>query len=342
MESLITAKSRGKNVQARAAGALDRLIGKSLDMWSLRDHVVKFAPLSAPVLVHGETGTGKELVARALHELSPRRGGPFVAVNCGGLSDSLLEDTFFGHEKGAFTGAEAARPGVFEQAHTGTLFLDEIGELPLAQQAALLRVLDHSSVRRVGGARDVFTDFRVVAATNRDLLTMAEDGAFRLDLYHRLAALEIATSPLRGRRDDIAPIAHHFLTKMSAELGPKCLSETAVHWLECREWPGNVRELKNVLYRTAALTTGEILAALDFEGLYVRRGDRKCAHGQGEFRYRIDAFTDRQILELLERHGGNVTAAARDLGVPRTTLRDRWRRIPRADKKTSAHLSVAC
>ncbi len=323
------------------AGALDRLIGRSLDMWSLRNHVTKFGPLSAPVLVHGETGTGKELVARAVHDLSARRNGPFIAVNCGGLSESLLEDTLFGHDKGAFTGAEASRLGVFEQAHKGTLFLDEVGELPLAQQAALLRVLDHQVVRRVGGTRDIVADFRLVAATNRHLPRMAEEGTFRLDLYHRLAALELGTPALRRRRDDIAPIAHHLLEKMRDELGFKRLSDDAVGWLEKQRWPGNVRELRNTLYRAAALTSTEVLRREDFEGLEVHCAAGSHTRGEGNLRYRIDALSDGQILELLKHHGGNVTAAARELGVPRTTLRDRWHRMPRPYQRPGAPLSLA-
>jgi DNA-binding NtrC family response regulator len=303
---------------APALGSPPGLVGISTVIRLLRLEVSRFARLKAPVLVCGETGTGKELVARALHECSLRSGGPFVTVNCGGLAESLLEDIFFGHERGAFTGAGGLHRGVFERAHGGTLFLDEIGELPPIQQAALLRVLDDGRVWRLGSEREERVDVRVVAATNRDLLAMTGSGAFRLDLYHRLSALRIVTPPLRDRPDDVAPLSEHFLRALVTEMGPRRLDEEALDLLRAHPFPGNARELRNVLYRAAASTGAEVIGAgdLDLEQPPVPRTPPGRA-------FRLSQLTDASIREVLERFPGNISAASRELGVPRSTLRDR-------------------
>jgi transcriptional regulator with PAS, ATPase and Fis domain len=303
------------------------IIGVSTHLKLLRTEIARLGLLTAPVLVTGETGTGKELVAKGLHLCSNRSHGSFVAVNCGGLTASLLEDTFFGHERGAFTGASAARKGVFEQAHNGTLFLDEIGELPLAQQASLLRILDDKTVRRIGGetVRDV--DFRLVAATNRDLSKLLKKGEFRLDLYYRIATLRIQTVPLRDRPEDVDSLARYFLVQMAKEMGDRQLSNASIEALRAYSWPGNVRELRNTLYRAAAMSSQQILNVPQFEFPPVP------AKLKGRS-FKLDQLSNAKIEEILFLHRGNVAAAARELGVPRTSLRDRLKRVPRVSRST--------
>ncbi len=274
----------------------------------------RMAPLSGPVLVTGESGTGKELVARGLHDLSNRWRGPFVAVNCGGLTESLLEDTLFGHEKGAFTGAGAQRQGVFELADGGTVFLDEIGELPLPQQASLLRVLEDKRVCRIGAGEAVSVDFRLVAATNRNLAKQVKKSRFRLDLYHRITTLTLSTTPLRQRREDVAPLANHFMEELRGEFGDRRLSEDALVKLSGYAWPGNVRELRNVLYRALALTD-----KLTLTGKHFNIASKATAKPQ----VRLNRVPREQLIRFLESHDNNVASAARALGVPRTSLRDR-------------------
>jgi DNA-binding NtrC family response regulator len=296
------------------------LVGQSSQMQVLKINIANLAPLSAPVLITGETGTGKELVSRGLHLCSGRSSGLFVAVNCGGLTDSLMEDTLFGHKRGAFTGAMDGRKGVFEQADGGTLFLDEIGELPISQQAALLRVLDDKMVKRIGDDRSKPVDFRLVAATNKDLGKAVEKGEFRNDLFHRISALALSTTPLRDRPMDIGALAKHFLTQMSDEIGYRSLDESAAQKLETYNWPGNARELRNVLYRAAAFSRSEVMTARNFE-----LGQLKSKPRQKPFR--LDELPDIQIEQALERADGNVAAAARKLGVPRSSLRDKVNRL---------------
>ena len=298
------------------------LVGRSTAMRVLRTDVRRFGALGAPVLIQGETGTGKELVARAIHDCSPRRRGPLVTINCGALSESLVQDALFGHERGAFTGAGGAHRGVFEQADGGTLFLDEIGELPPAQQAALLRVLDDGRVRRLGAERDAKVDVRVAAATNRDLREMGKNGDFRADLYHRLAALRISTPPLRDRPEDIASLAEHFLARMEKEVGPRRLSADALRLLESCKWPGNARELRNVLYRAAALSSRDRIS----EKALVLDEQRPRTRRKRSASY-LRKLSTKRLEEIIERHRGNVASAARELGVPRTTLRDRIKGI---------------
>jgi DNA-binding NtrC family response regulator len=275
------------------------------------------APLGAPVLVTGETGTGKELVARGIHDLSNRCDGPFVSVNCGCLTDSLLEDTFFGHEKGSFTGARHTARGVFEQAHRGTLLLDEIGELSMLHQAALLRVLEDRTVRRIGGEQAVPVDFRLVAATNRNLEELIKKGHFRSDLYHRISTLTLETTPLRERSDDIVPIACHFLEEMTEELGRKELSTEASERLLTYSWPGNVRELRNVLYRAAALACHDTLRGFDL-AIPVEVSKPST--------FKLHNVPVNRLERFVDSFDGNISRAAKALGVARTTLRDRINR----------------
>jgi DNA-binding NtrC family response regulator len=238
-----------------------RILGDAPALHEATRQVQKAAPTDATVLLLGESGTGKELFARALHHLSPRRTGPFVAINCAAIPDTLLENELFGHEKGAYTGANAARAGRIELADRGTLFLDEVGELGPAVQAKLLRVLQERTFERVGGNRTISVNLRIVAATNRDLRKAAREGAFREDLYFRLAVVSVRIPPLRERRDDVPVLAAHFVERFRRELGKEKLelSESSLDALRAHAWPGNVRELENAIERAAILADGPLL-----------------------------------------------------------------------------------
>jgi DNA-binding NtrC family response regulator len=285
------------------------LVGQSAAMLKVEADLARFGPRAAPVLVEGETGTGKELAARALHELSARRQGPFVALNCGALPTDLAMSELFGHERGSFTGAVTEHRGAFEQAARGTLFLDEVGELDPRVQAALLRTLETGRVRRAGGVEERAVDVRLVAATNRDLDRAVEAGLFRLDLFHRLAVLRVRMPPLRERLSDLPDLARSLL---AAEGSGSRLREDAIEVLMRHRWPGNVRELKNVLERACALSQGMEITAEDlrFEPVGAQALDADAG----------------LLLAMVTHHGGSIAAAARALGIPRTTLRDRVHR----------------
>ncbi|HEY2744149.1 MAG TPA: sigma 54-interacting transcriptional regulator [Polyangia bacterium] len=305
------------------------IVGESAPMQRMRVELARLAVVPMPVLVRGETGTGKELVARALHDQSGRRGA-FIAVNCGSLPRELIESELFGHERGAFTGAETRRIGFFQAADGGTLFLDEIGELPEALQTRLLRVLESGVVRPVGANRETTVNVRVVAATHVDLERAVRTGAFRADLYFRLAAAKIETPTLRSRRSDI-PLLVERVLKDEAALGHRCrLSADAMGELMEHSWPGNVRELKNVLRRAAALGNGVI------EPDDLRLGESWLGGG-GDDIVAIAGQTFEQLeKEILSRAvrrcDGNQRAAAGELDIPRSTLNDKLRRY-RIDPK---------
>jgi formate hydrogenlyase transcriptional activator len=241
-----------------------RLVGDSEGLRKVLELVALVAPTDATVLVTGETGTGKELIARAVHEQSPRAARPLVTLNCAAIPAGLVESELFGHEQGAFTDASKKRRGRFEQAHRGTLFLDEIGELPSEAQAKLLRALQAQEFERVGGSDTIKVDVRVIAATNRDLLAMVERGEFRADLYYRLAVFPLVLPPLRERKDDIAPLSRTFAREVAARLGPRrpVVDEAGEIALRHYDWPGNVRELQNVIERAVVVSRG---ARLDVE-----------------------------------------------------------------------------
>lgn len=288
------------------------LVVASAPMLSVMADVDRFAQLPWPVLIRGETGVGKEHVARELHERGPRRNGPFVALNGGGLARELIESELFGHERGAFTGAVQAHRGAFEQAHRGTLFLDEVAELPADLQTRLLRVLETWTVRRIGAEAARAVDVRLLCATHRDLRAMCQEGRFRFDLYYRIHRLLVEVPPLRHRRDDVEPLALHFLDRMQAELGPRLLTSSAVERLRYHPWPGNVRELRNVLEVAAVDCNGVSIGLASVE-----RALRRCCE-PAMLRPSADS-----LREALEQYGGNLSAAARALGIPRSTLRDR-------------------
>ena len=316
---------------------MEGIVGNSAALKDVLETVRQVAPVDATVLIQGESGTGKELVARALHQLSPRAGGPFVAVHCAALSPTLLESELFGHERGAFTGATERRKGRFELADGGTLFLDEIGEITTDVQVKLLRALEERAFERVGGTELVHTDVRLVAATNRDLKAEVEAGRFRQDLYYRLYVVSVTMPPLREREGDVIPLAKHFLDFFSREhrLGPKRLTAEAADVLCAYRWPGNVRELRNTMERMAVLSKGEELGLGDVPaplraavagatapsaGGGGAPGGREEGRGAGKMEDARRAAEKATVAAALAKCGGNRAAAARELGVSRRTL----------------------
>jgi len=282
-------------------------------MRELLDLVDRVAPRDVAVLVTGESGVGKELVARRLHARSPRAKGPFVAVNAAALPETLAESELFGAEKGAFTGADQARAGRFEEASGGTLFLDEVGELPLGLQSKLLRVLEERVVRRLGGSRDLPVDVRLVAATNRELSRETEEGGFRQDLYFRLAVVVVNVPPLRDRPGDVPLLARHFAEKLAARHGVPVpsLTDDALAALSAHAWPGNVRELRNVLERAVVVRGGEA----------IRGADLGLAPASPAFAPLDRAHREREaLLAALRRTGGKREEAAKLLGISVRTL----------------------
>jgi transcriptional regulator with GAF, ATPase, and Fis domain len=305
---------------------LGGLVGASTEMRRIYAILERVAPTHATVLVCGETGTGKELVVRAIHELSPRAGKPLVPVDCGSIAPNLLESELFGHVRGAFSGATGDRRGLFEQADGGTIFLDEIGELPLPMQAKLLRVLESREVRRVGSNAVKTVDVRVVAATNRTLAAEVNSGGFREDLFHRLAVVEIELPPLRARREDIPLLAQHFYEKLIGKSAPLPLELLAT--LPGRSFSGNVRELRNVIERAVSLGVLESGAhAAQADGapqLGAVSAEKPMLEARQAW---IDQFESAYVRALLERTGGNVTQAARQAGVSRRFLQTAMRRL---------------
>ncbi len=303
-------------------------LGESPAMREVFSLVDRVATSAVDVLVTGETGTGKELVARAIHGRSRRAGGPFVPVDCGAIPEALMESELFGHERGAFTGADARRMGLVEFADGGTLFLDEVGELPLPLQAKLLRVLQERRVRRVGARQENAVDVRVVAATSRDVDALVKSGAFRRDLYYRINVVRIDLPPLRDRGDDVGLLAEHFAAKASREMGRPVggLSTDVYQLLKAYHWPGNVRELQNVVRRALALARSPTAGIDDLPDEVVAAAGRQAAtagDGAGFFARRTEhvARFERQYLsDLLVRHKGDVSAAAREAALPRGTL----------------------
>ncbi len=298
-----------------------QLIGNSGGMERVRTLIAKVAPTPSTVLILGETGTGKELVARAVHEQSPRCGEPFVAINCGALPETLIESELFGHRKGAFTGADEHRTGLFEVAHGGTIFLDEIGELPKAMQAKLLRVLESREIRRVGENRAVTVDVRVVCATHRDLPEMVAEGEFREDLMYRINTFEIFLPPLRDRLDDISELAQHLLGRFRGKgsAASRQLTEDAIEALKSHVWPGNVRELANVIEHATILCDAGPIAAAHLPAQFNRRQlTGAAANHPGPISLRD--LEMQAIYQALERHGGNKPKAADELGVSLKTL----------------------
>jgi DNA-binding NtrC family response regulator len=296
------------------------LVGSSRAMRAVVQEVRAIADTEATVLLLGESGTGKELVARALHRNSQRRAGPFVAVNCAAIPESLLESELFGHVKGAFTGADHPRRGLFADANTGTLFLDEMAEMPLHLQCKLLRVLQDKIVRPVGGGPEIQLDFRLVTATNRDLGALVQGGRFREDLYYRVAVMAIRLPSLRERPEDVPVLARHFLDRLTAERGGEAtgFTEDAERALLAHPWPGNVRELQNAVERAATLAQGPLIGV---PALALDAGTAGVTTGQ--VRPTIETLTRRYAEQVLAETSGDKVRAARILGVSLRTVQ-RW------------------
>jgi DNA-binding NtrC family response regulator len=298
-----------------------RLVGNSPQMDKIRDLIAKVAPSNSTVLVRGETGTGKELVARAVHDQSLRAEMPFVVVNCGALPENLIESELFGHRKGSFTGADEHRVGLFEVANGGTIFLDEIGELPKAMQAKLLRVLESGEIRRVGDNESHIVDVRVVCATHRDLEEMVSEGNFREDLMYRINTFEVLLPPLRQRTGDISALALHLLQRFRPHLRPgdEAFTPDAIRALEGHVWPGNVRELANVIEHAAILCDeGPVSAA----HLPMNFGHRRLQgpHFKTVGPQTLQEIEMQAIQQTLERHQGQKPKAAKELGISLKTL----------------------
>lgn len=314
--------------EAGAAVRFDRMIGRSAVMRDVMDLAEKVAATDATVLIRGESGTGKSLLARAIHAGSPRRGGAFVTVNCGALPENLLESELFGHEKGAFTGAVARKQGRFKTAEGGTLFLDEIGEMSPPLQVKLLQVLEERTFYPVGSEHPESADVRVVAATHRDLEEAIGEGEFREDLYYRLNVFPIAIPPLRARREDIGPLLEHFLARLRRT--PETLTEAAREALLAYAFPGNVREMENLVERAAILAGGEPIDRRHFPSLTTRptagAGNAAWIPEIPEEGISLEALEKDLILRALEKAGGNKTHAAKLLGLTRRTLYSRLER----------------
>jgi len=299
------------------------MVGESYVMVQLREQVAMAAPTNGRVLIYGENGTGKELVARTVHALSRRRGGPFVEVNCAAIPEELIESELFGHVRGAFTGAMLDRRGKFELADGGTLFLDEIGDMSLKTQAKVLRALQEQVVEPVGGAASVRVDVRVLAATNKDLPTEIRASRFREDLYFRLNVIPVFVPPLRDRVDDIPRLAEHFMSELAREYGRrrKTFDPMAMSVLQRYRWPGNVREMRNVLERLMIMVPGDTIAPADLSFL---EGSPGIDIGPGEVSMPLhdarDAFERDYILKALASQHGNISRTADVLGVERSNL----------------------
>jgi two-component system, NtrC family, response regulator AtoC len=301
------------------------VIGRSPAMQEIFGTISRVAPSRATVLLCGESGVGKDLIARAIHFHSPRRDRPFVKINCTAIPENLMESELFGYEKGAFTGASTSKPGKFEQADTGTVFLDEIGDVPVSVQVKLLRILQEREFERLGSNKTRTIDVRVLAATNADLRAALEEGRFREDLYYRLNVLPINIPPLRERREDIPFLAQHFTCKIGRELGStvESITEKAIAKLLEYHWPGNVRELENVIERSIVLSSAKVLDADDIRLDTGGRSRSAALNGFLPEGVSLEEYEQNLIREALRRSNGNKSQAARMLGLTRNALRYR-------------------
>jgi DNA-binding NtrC family response regulator len=307
------------------------IVGGGPAMKRVFETLRKVAPTDLTVLVRGESGTGKELVAQALHELSPRRERPFVAVNCAAIARELVESELFGHERGAFTGADARRAGRFEAANGGTLFLDEVGDMPPATQAKVLRVLQERRFERLGGTTPIEVDVRIVAATHRNLEAEVAAGRFRDDLYYRLRVVEIALPPLRERREDVPTLSQRLLAQVAERHGraPKSLTPAALAALARHSWPGNVRELRNALERAAVLCEGDAIDASDLPldaAAQLPLDDPSVSFSDAK-RRATEEFERAYLLRALRAHDGNISRTADAIGMVRQSLQQKMREL---------------
>jgi two-component system nitrogen regulation response regulator NtrX len=309
------------------------LVGSGPRMRQVFETIKKVAETDLTVMIRGESGTGKELVAQALHHRSVRQSRPFIAVNCAAISRELVESELFGHEKGAFTGADARRVGRFEAAEGGTIFLDEIGDMPLETQAKVLRVLQERTLERVGGTTPIPIDVRVVAATHRDLEKEVEEGTFREDLYYRLAVVPLELPPLRDRAEDIPALVERFLTLQAQRLSraKKGVSPEALTRLTEHPWPGNVRELRNVVEQAQVMASGEVIEANDLflhrkKASKVRAWDDALPYNEAK-RQATEHFERTYLLEALRRHEGNISRTAEAIGLARQSLQQKIKEL---------------
>lgn len=326
--ALKLSRLEAENRELRARVGKHTLIFSGETMRRVLAQIERVAASESRVCIYGETGTGKELVARTLHEKSNRSSGPFVTLNCAAVPAELIESELFGHEKGSFTGAAQRHTGKFEQAHRGTLFLDEIGDMPAAMQAKLLRVLEEGEIERIGGDKPTSVDVRVVVATHRNLEQLVAEGTFRRDLYHRVVVFPVELPPLRKRCEDLPALVEYFSRQVSAQNGwkPVTFNSSAIEALKGYAWPGNIRELRNVVERLLLLSGSEITAddidvalpAIQMQVASAAGSD--SADSTGPLAQRTLAFERVQVLAELERHGRNVTQAAKALGLERSHL----------------------
>ena len=308
---------------------LRQRLGKHEIVWTgdamkkVMAQVDRVAPTETRVCILGETGTGKELIAHTLHEKSPRASGPFIALNCAAVPSELIESELFGHEKGSFTGAAARHVGKFEQAERGTLFLDEIGDMPVPMQAKLLRVLEEGEVERIGAAKPIQVDVRVIVATHRNLEALVRDGKFRQDLFHRVYVFPLSLPPLRERREDLPSLVQHFAAQVCAQNNwkPVTFSAEAVEALQQYSWPGNIRELRNAIERLMLLATGNEVDAQTVRSVLAPSAEISSGNiGTGTLATRVESFEREVILSELKRAGFHMTNAAKALGLERSHL----------------------
>ena len=322
---LLVSENRQLRQQLSERFSFEGIVSQSTAMSQVLNIAGRVASSNAPVLITGETGTGKELVAKAVHFAGSRREKPFVAVNCAALSENLLESELFGHEKGAFTGADRQRKGRFETAEGGTLFLDEVGEIPLALQVKLLRVLQEKTYERVGSSHPIPTNVRIVAATNRDLEAMVREGKFREDLFYRLNVVAIRIPPLRERREDIPPLIDAFIERFASENSKKItgISREAMDLLMKHSYPGNVRELENIMQQSIVLCRGEMLVSEDLPLRVHEPFSEKISlmEMEGTFTEKVEAFEKSLILAALQSAGNVQTRASEQLGIGERHLR---------------------
>lgn len=327
LRALVKSALRLPEAEGRAAG-MQGLIGDSTSMQQVRAMIDKLARSQAPVYISGESGSGKELAARQVHQRSARGANAFVPVNCGAIPENLMESEFFGYRKGAFTGADSEREGFFQAASGGTLFLDEVADLPLAMQVKLLRAIQEKRVRKVGSVSEDPVDVRIICATHRNLRECVEKGSFRQDLYYRLNVIELRMPSLRERHEDIEPLVAAVLGRLYGDLPPR-LSADAIKALQQYAFPGNVRELENILERATALCSGDVIEAADLhlEPEDIGSGESAAARGSETLDDYLNRIERQAILEALQKTDGNRTAAARLLGVTFRSMRYRLERL---------------
>jgi two-component system response regulator HydG len=315
-------KALREQLSERQEAILDGFVAQSEAMSKVCAAIEEIAPTGAPVLITGETGVGKELVARAIHMRSERGFGPFVALNCGAQSETLLESELFGHERGAFTGAVKARRGRLEMANRGTLFLDEVGDISLKMQVSLLRVLEEKQFQRVGGSQAIETNFRLICATHRDLPQLIRENLFREDFYYRINVIAIDIPPLRDRPEDIPVLAYYFMERFAQETGKRVegLTQRALGLLMAYPWHGNVRELRNVVERAVVLARGHMIGAEELT--FLQPPTDHCRPGT----VTLKEAEASHLRAALEASGWNVSRAAKQLGIDRVTLSRKMKR----------------